>query len=226
MDGERLARPTRKRAQLMNTWQAELESVALEWERSCRRASRARRRLAAAWAAHPDVLAVTDDSDRVLVALRVTDLHAWYVWRAALGIPPWRVVFLGGSCAGTGTLQGAGVRLVGVGVPGLVSEREAAAAYPYRMWDGVYDLALPMRDDRGNTWAHEGVWTQDGVPVLSLAASPLPLGEDAPRPCPLTDLVERSGPLIAVRPAGPPAGTAEPPAEGPESARAPEPADR
>lgn len=185
----------------MSTWQAELESVALEWERSCRRASRARRRLAAAWAAHPDVLAVTDDSDRVLVALRVIDLHAWYVWRSALGIPPWRVVFLGASCAGTGALQGAAVRLVGLGVPDLIAARETAATYPYRLWDGVHDLALPLRDNRGNTWAHHGGWTPDGVPVLSLATSPLPLAEGAPPPCPLTDLVEQCGPLTAARPA-------------------------
>ncbi|WP_329139854.1 BN159_2729 family protein [Streptomyces sp. NBC_01476] len=177
-----------------------VEDVARAWERSCRRSLRAEKQLAAAWAAHPEVLTVSADRDRVLVALRVIDLHAWYVWRSALGIRGRRVIFIGPDCAGLGAVEGAAVRLVGLGVPGLLAGREATAAHPYRLWDGVYDLARPLVDDRGNTWTHEDVWSYDGVPLLSLTGTALPSACTAPWPCLLTDLVEQCGPLVAAHP--------------------------
>ncbi|MFC8435511.1 BN159_2729 family protein [Streptomyces sp. NPDC057253] len=169
-----------------------LEDVAVHWDRACLRAGRAVSALNAAYGQHPSVVAVVADGDLVVVVLRVVDLRAWYVWRSALHVRPEEVALCGESCVGTGVHDGVAVRLMGLCVPALLESQAASAAEPYRLWDQVYDLALPHLDNQGHEWRYHGTRAPDGIPLLSVT------GRD--ERCRLTNVVGQMGPLVPVFP--------------------------
>ncbi|MFR0357304.1 BN159_2729 family protein [Streptomyces sediminimaris] len=169
-----------------------LADVAVNWDRACDRADRAVTALTVAYGRHPCVLALVADGDLVVLVLRVVDVRAWYAWRTALRVPPEAVAFCGDSCVGTGTYEGVPVRLMGLSVPTLLESEMESAAEPYRLWDQVYDLALPYLDIRGNEWRHQGVWAPDGIPLLTVTGRT--------ERCRLSNIVVQMGPLIPVRP--------------------------
>ncbi|TKA08103.1 hypothetical protein FCI23_29885 [Actinacidiphila oryziradicis] len=104
-----------------------LEQAALAWALACARARRTAADLAAAYSAHPDVVSVTADGDQAVVAVRITELRAWYVWRAAMGARAEDVVFYEDACVAVGGNDGVPLQVVGFGVPLLL---DAVAAVP------------------------------------------------------------------------------------------------
>jgi hypothetical protein len=170
---------------------SQLEQAALAWALACARARRTAADLAAAYSAHPDVVSVTADGDQAVVAVRITELRAWYVWRAAMGARAEDVVFYEDACVAVGGNDGVPLQVVGFGVPLLLDAVAAAARLPYRLWDQVYDLAASHQDAQGNHWQYDGDQASDGVPLLSMAGRP--------EPCRITNVVEQAGPLVALR---------------------------
>lgn len=170
---------------------SELEKAALAWDLACAQARRTASCLAAAYGAHPDVLSVAADGDRAVLAVRIIDVRAWYVWRLAMGVSAEDVVFYHDACVGVGLNDGVRLQVVGLGVPMLLDAVAAAARVPYRLWDQVYDLAASHEDALGNRWQYEGIQAPDGVPLISMAGR----GE----PCRITNVVQQAGPLFALR---------------------------
>lgn len=160
--------------------------TARRWARA--QARRTASSLATAYGAHADVVSVSTDDDRTVMVMRVRDLHTWYVHRSLLGIRPETVLCEGDVCAGTAIVVTTPVRLVGRGVPGLLTAAAARARQPYRLWDQVYDLDVPLEDGDGSLWRYRGSRTPDGVPLLSPQAG----GE----PCPLPTVVRATGVLV------------------------------
>ncbi|WP_329139848.1 BN159_2729 family protein [Streptomyces sp. NBC_01476] len=163
------------------------QRAARHWARA--QARRTASSLAAAYGAHPDVVSVLTEDERVVMIMHIRELSAWYVHRSMLGIRPETVLCHQDVCIGTAMLVATPVRLVGHGVPGLLAQAAAAAQEPYRLWDRVYDLAAPLEDGHGTLWQHRGGWAPDGVPLL------VPYGRR--EPCRLPTVLRMAGSLEA-----------------------------
>jgi hypothetical protein len=168
----------------------DLEQAAAAWDLACAHAHRAAAALTAAYGAHPDVVSVTADGDRAVVVLRITDLRAWYVHRAAMGVQADDVVLFHDACSGIGRQGWIPVQIVGLGVPMLLNAVAAAARLPYRLWDQVYDLAVTHEDVRGDRWRYCGEQSPDGIPLMSVVGRQ--------EKCRFTNVVRYVGPLVPV----------------------------
>lgn len=142
------------------------------------------------YAAEPDVTGVTVDGDTVVMSLHITDRARWAAWMETLGLTEAQVTGLDYVSCGRTSWGGVPLSVLAYDVPELEIAAAAQAKRPCRYGGVVYDLALPYRDIKGDTWYFQGE-SSEGMPLLSV--------DGRPERCSLANIVEFSGPLSPVR---------------------------
>ncbi|MFJ4009406.1 BN159_2729 family protein [Streptomyces sp. NPDC090026] len=168
------------------TPRTELETQALAWDRSCRRAADVAARIEKECrGAGSGLLGVRLDGDRILVSAQITDTQQLAEWRAYLGITSDDVQPLEYVDVEQGHRDGVAVGLTAYDAREAAA-RAAAATMPYRHGGVVYDLAIPHEDAQGDVWDYVGL-REDGTPLLTMRG--------AAERCSLPNVVEYVGPL-------------------------------
>ncbi|MEU0087233.1 BN159_2729 family protein [Streptomyces sp. NPDC006274] len=170
----------------------ELETQALAWDASCRRAAELATRIRTECGEGRGLLRVQEQGDRLLVTVQVTAQEQWAAWRTYLGVTTDEPQTLEYAHVVSGHRDGVAVSLVAYDVQQVEARTAAAARMPYRHGGVVYDLALPQRDSQGDIWDYAGC-RKDGVPLLHHR------DVDAGLRCSLPNVVDLVGPLLPVR---------------------------
>ncbi|WP_052744628.1 BN159_2729 family protein [Streptomyces odonnellii] len=174
----------------------ELEAQALAWDaalgRAARLAEQIRTEMGGEHAVGTGLLDVRTSRERVLVSAQITSVAQWAGWCRYLGITEEEPGSPEYAYIGSGHRGGVGVSVVAYDAPQTEARTVAAATMPFRYGGGVFDLALPLRDQKGGIWDYRQLRT-DGMPLLSRRDDPTYAR------CSLARVVEFVGPLTAVR---------------------------
>ncbi|TXS36966.1 BN159_2729 family protein [Streptomyces sp. OR43] len=169
---------------------AGLEDQARAWDNACGRARQLAAAMVTQYAAEPDVTGVTVDGDTVVMSLHITDPARWVAWMETLGLTEAQVTGLDYVSCGRTSWGGVPLSVLAYDVPELDVAAAVQSKRPCRYGGVVYDLAVPYRDIKGDTWYFQGE-TSEGMPLLSV--------DGRPERCSLANIVEFSGPLSPVR---------------------------
>lgn len=166
-----------------------LEDQARAWDDACGRARQLAAAMVTQYAAEPDVTSVTADGDTVVMSLHITDPARWAAWMETLGLTEAQVTGLDYVSCGRTSWGGVPLSVLAYDVPELDVAAATQAKRPCRYGGVLYDLTLPYRDIKGDTWYFQGE-TSEGMPLLSV--------DGRPERCSLANIVEFSGPLTPV----------------------------
>lgn len=95
--------------------------AAADWTARCGRATTLASYLIVEFGARQDVTDITADADRVCIGVTPTTIAEWEAWTTRFGVHRDALKSIGFAMVGTGSVDGVPVRLVGSGVPHMLT---------------------------------------------------------------------------------------------------------